>query len=60
MAKHTETVCQQQPANYLSVFDHFVELMLKGLSYFFNENFFSSAEVHQENRGLSLELIFIP
>ena len=32
MFKHTETICWQKPANYLSVFDHFVELTLKGLN----------------------------
>ena len=31
MDKHTETICRQQPTNCLSVFDHFVELALKGL-----------------------------
>ena len=24
MVKHTQTICQQQPKNYLSAFDHFV------------------------------------
>ena len=28
---NTQTTCQQQPINYLSVFDHFVGLALKGL-----------------------------
>ena len=32
MFKHTETICWQKPTNCLSVFDHFVELMLKGLN----------------------------
>ena len=33
MVKHTETTAdsRQQPTNSLSVFDHFVELALKGL-----------------------------
>ena len=31
MVKHTQTTCQQQPINCLSVFDHFVGLTLKGL-----------------------------
>ena len=32
MVKHTQTICLQQPPNYLSVFDHFVGLALKGLT----------------------------
>ena len=32
MVKHTQTNRQQQPTNYLSVFDYFVGLALKGLS----------------------------
>ena len=31
MTKHTQTIRQQQPTNYLSVFNHFVGLVLKGL-----------------------------
>ena len=31
MVKHTQTIRLQQPANCLSVFDHFVNLALKGL-----------------------------
>ena len=31
MAKHTQTICRQQPTNCLRVFDHFVKLALKGL-----------------------------
>ena len=31
MVKQTQTICRQQPMNYLNVFDHFVELALKGL-----------------------------
>ena len=31
MVKHTQTVCQEQPTNCLSVFDHFMGLGLKGL-----------------------------
>ena len=29
--KHTQTICCQKLTNYLSVFDHFVGLALKGL-----------------------------
>ena len=31
MVKHTQTIRRQQPTNCLKVFDHFVELVLKGL-----------------------------
>ena len=31
MVKHTQTIRKQQPTNYLSVFDHFMGLALKGL-----------------------------
>ena len=31
MAKHTQTICQQFATICLSVFDHFVGLVLKGL-----------------------------
>ena len=31
MFKRTQTIRQQQPTNCLSVFDHFVVLVLKGL-----------------------------
>ena len=31
MVKHTQTIRQQLPTNYLSVFDHFMGLALKGL-----------------------------
>ena len=31
MVKHTQTIRQQQPTNYLSVFDHFMGLALKWL-----------------------------
>ena len=31
MAKHSQTIRQQQTTNCLSVFDHFVGLALKGL-----------------------------
>ena len=32
MAKHTQRIRWQQPKNCLSVFDHFVNLALKGLT----------------------------
>ena len=31
MVKHTQIIRRQQPTNYLSVFDHFVGLAIKGL-----------------------------
>ena len=31
MVKQTQTIRRQQPTKYLSVFDHFVALALKGL-----------------------------
>ena len=33
MVKHTQTICCLLPTNFLSVFDHFVGLKHKGLSY---------------------------
>ena len=32
MVKHTQTIRGQKPTNCLSMFDHFVELALKGLT----------------------------
>ena len=32
MVKRTQAICQQEPTNCLSMFDHFVGLALKGLS----------------------------
>ena len=34
MVKKAQTICRQQPTNCLSVFDPFVGLVFKGLSYF--------------------------
>ena len=34
MVKHTQTICRKQPTNCLSVFDHFVKLVLEGLRVF--------------------------
>ena len=34
MAKRTQAICQLLPTKYLSVFDDFVELTFKGLTYF--------------------------
>ena len=38
MVKHIQTIRRQFPMNCLSVFDHFVELALKGLSEFLVPN----------------------
>ena len=35
MVKHTQTIRWQQPTNYLSVLDHFVELVLKRVNRIF-------------------------
>ena len=35
MVKHTQTIRRLLPTNCLSVFDHFVGLLLKGLMFFF-------------------------
>ena len=35
MVKDTQTICRQEPKNSLSVFDHFVELALKGLNNYY-------------------------
>ena len=32
MFKHLQAIRRQEPTNYLSVFDHFVRLVLKGLT----------------------------
>ena len=34
MVKHAQTICRLLPTNCLSVFDHFVALALKRLTYF--------------------------
>ena len=34
MVKHTQTISWQQPTNYFSVFDYFLELEPKGLSFY--------------------------
>ena len=38
MVKHTQTIRRLLPTNCLSVFDHFVGLVLKGLSYPFKQS----------------------
>ena len=50
MVKHTQTIRQQQTTNCLSVFDHFVGLVLKRLKkayfsslYSFNLNWFKKS-----------------
>ena len=43
MVKHTQTIHRQKPTNCLSVFEHFVELVLKWLRY---NNFYSIWQSH--------------
>ena len=38
MVKHTQTGRRQKPTNCLSVFDHFVELAIKGLKSFLHNS----------------------
>ena len=38
MVKYTLTIRQQQPTNYLSAFDHYAGLALKGLCRFLEEH----------------------
>ena len=40
MVKHTQAIRRQQQTNCLSVFDHFVKLVLEGLSYILCKNRF--------------------
>ena len=47
MVKHTQTIHRQKPTNCLSVFNHFVELTLKGLTEIYAEtqsNIYDGAE----------------
>ena len=39
MVKHTETIRQQQPTNCSSVFDYYVELVLRRYTFFVGESF---------------------
>ena len=39
MVKHTQKICQQSMTNCLSVFDHFMGLMGKGLKLAISTNF---------------------
>ena len=42
MAKHTQTIRRQKAENCLSVFKHFVGLVLKGLRYNLDESWMNS------------------
>ena len=44
MVKHTQTIRRQETTNYLSVFDHFLGLAIKGLT---------SPRPHQKNYTVS-------
>ena len=59
MVKHTQTIRRQKPTNCFSVFDHFVVLALKGLTYFlkllvnqitsfFHQHYFQMEQVDKE------------
>ena len=51
MVKHTQTICQLLPRNFLSVFDYFVGLALKGLIYDSNDLVqYLEKEIEQSNR----------
>ena len=52
MVKHTQAIGRQQPTNCLSVFDHFVELSLKGLNHFVPLLFSCAPLETLENRSL--------
>ena len=56
MVKHTQTIRQQLPTNCLSVFDHFVILVLKGLIQIFEydiRDFFGNGPDFNEKHGIS-------
>ena len=54
MVKHTQTIRRQQPTSCLSVFDHFVKLVLKGLS-----NFQSTIILQEAIIKKQLKVIFV-
>ena len=57
MVKHTQTICRQQQVICLSVFDHFVGLVLKGLrkTYeIFQESFFQDKNFHKKIQEAAL------
>ena len=54
MIKYTQTIRLQQPTNCLSVFDHFVKLVLKGLS-----NFQSTIILQEAIIKKQLRIIFV-
>ena len=39
MVKHTETISRLLPTNFLKVFDHFVGLVLQGLSDYLSKSY---------------------
>ena len=54
MAKHTQTICRQQPTNCLTVFDHFVGLAFKGLKLSISVPFYFHQIFHIVERKLDI------
>ena len=48
---NTKLVTNHEPTNFLSVFDHFVGLALKGLNSNLNNSFFSLFALRKATRG---------
>ena len=46
--QHTQTIRRQQPTNYLSMFDHFKGLALKGLS--FKSKFYFMGHIYHQHK----------
>ena len=57
MIKRTQTIHRQQPTNCLSIFDHFVGLVLKGLSAIC-DSFIEIDDKERENLSLSQQINF--
>ena len=51
MIKHAQTIPWQQPSNCLSVFEHFVGLVLKGLTHFMPMFYFYTPLKRQKTRS---------
>ena len=48
MVTHTQTICRQIADELLSVFDHFVGLALKGLTFDYNSS--RASFIHHNNK----------
>ena len=55
MVKHTETIRRQQPANCLSVFDRFVGLALKGLTFKIEKHLHNFAKFFQSYFSINVQ-----